>query len=581
MEKLAYPAANSSKPLSAIHSLHLHNRFCSIIAGVFCFWWVASLLHFQSSTTLDFNSPQYAASGAVDDDEQLQASYDATIAHVHHAINIHDFVRAARPITAAHRQHARTVQIGNIDGWQSSLLPSLPSTSGPTSVYVSTHLSSPVNAPVPVSNIQFPHDSCDGKYVYMHSLPPMFNQDMISDCTHHSPIWVDICKITSNGGLGPILEDKEGVLTQLSHDTFSWYNTEQFILDVIFHNRMKKYQCLTNDSSKADLIYVPFYAGLDLTRYLWRVNASVRDYLPNALAEWLLKQPEWKAMEGRDHFFVTGKISWDFRRPSDKDSDWGNKLLELPALKDVSVLLIEKGLIEASHVEHAIPYPTYFHPHKDSEIYEWQDGMRAKKRVNLFAFAGASRPEFEHSIRGELIEQCRKSTFCKLLECTRGKSGCNSPTTVMKLFQESVFCLQPSGDSYTRRSVFDSLVSGCIPVLFHPYTVYTQYNWHLPENHSTYSVFIPENEIKAKTADIERILRRVPTRQVQEMREKVISLIPSLIYAHPDHQLERVKDAFDVAMEALLAKVRASKESIRERAAWLNRITRHAVSNYR
>ncbi|MCO5603512.1 hypothetical protein L7F22_057663 [Adiantum nelumboides] len=636
MEKLAYPAANSSKPLSAIHSLHLHSRFCSILAGVFCFWWVASLLHFRSSTTL-FNPRQYAASGAVDEDDQLQASYDATNEHAHHAINIHDFVRADRPTSAAHRQqYAHTVQIGNIDGWQSSLLPSLPSTSAPTSgsipmsttytsieqsiysssirssamsynedsvssssfpsspssssrkfspsaikasphpsplassvshpalspsrtthpqVYVSTHLSSPTNAPVPASNIQFPHDSCDGKYVYIHSLPPMFNQDMISDCIHQSPIWVDICKIASNGGLGPILEDKEGVLTQPSHDTFSWYNTEQFILDVIFHNRMKKYQCLTNDSSKADLIYVPFYAGLDLTRYLWRVNASVRDYLPNALAKWLSKQPEWKAMEGRDHFFVTGKISWDFRRPSDKNSaDWGNKLLELPALKDVSVLLIEKGPIEASHVEHAIPYPTYFHPHKDSEIYEWQDGMRAKKRVNLFAFAGASRPEFEHSIRGELIEQCRKSTFCKLLECTRGKSGCNSPTTVMKLFQESVFCLQPSGDSYTRRSVFDSMVSGCIPVLFHPYTVYTQYNWHLPENHSTYSVFIPENEIKSKTADIERILRLVPACQVEEMREKVISLIPSLIYAHPDHQLEKVKDAFDVAMEALLAK---------------------------
>ncbi|XWS09224.1 hypothetical protein CRYUN_Cryun40dG0067200 [Craigia yunnanensis] len=38
----------------------------------------------------------------------------------------------------------------------------------------------------------------------------------------------------------------------------------------------------------------------------------------------------------------------------------------------------------------------------------------------------------------------------------------------MRVFQSSIFCLQPLGDSYTRRSIFDSILAGCIPVLFHP-----------------------------------------------------------------------------------------------------------------
>lgn len=286
---------------------------------------------------------------------------------------------------------------------------------------------------------------------------------------------------------------------------------------------------------------------------------SEKEYLPNVLASWLTEQPEWQLMQGRDHFFVTGKISWDFRRTANADPGWGNSLLELPALKDVSVLLIEKGPAWASHVEHAIPYPTYFHPHKDSEIFNWQDRMRSRDRVNLFAFAGASRPEFKHSIRGDLIEQCRISAFCKLLECHRGKSGCNSPATVMKLFQESVFCLQPVGDSFTRRSVFDAMVSGCIPVLFHPRTIYTEYTWHFPSNISTYSVFIPEQDIRAKTAVIEHILQMIPASQIKEMREKVIDLLPALIYAHPDNKLEKVKDAFDVALEALFKEVSTFK----------------------
>ncbi|OMP07375.1 Exostosin-like protein [Corchorus olitorius] len=229
---------------------------------------------------------------------------------------------------------------------------------------------------------------------------------------------------------------------------------------------MKKYECLTNDSSIASAVFVPFYAGLDMSMYLWGYNISVRDSASLGLVKWLAEKPEWKRMLGRDHFLVAGRIAWDFRRQTDNESDWGSKLRFLPESKNMSMLSIESS---SWNNDFAIPYPTCFHPSKESEIFEWQDRMRRQKRQYLFSFAGAPRPEYQNSIRGKIIDECLASkNLCKLLDCNYGATNCDNPVNVMRVFQSSTFCLQPPGDSYTRRSIFDSILAGCIPVFFHP-----------------------------------------------------------------------------------------------------------------
>lgn len=378
----------------------------------------------------------------------------------------------------------------------------------------------------------------------------MFHEDLLANCSQPSP-WKDICKVSSNGGLGPKLQvNKDNAFPK-----DGWFATNQFALELIFHNRMKQYKCLTEDSSKAALVYVPFYAGLDISRNLWGANVSVRDELPNALANWLERQEEWRVMGGRDHFMVCGRMTWDFRRLTDAENDWGNKLLLLDVVQNMSTLLIEKS--PWHYNDYAIPYPTYFHPYKHSDVIEWQDRVRLHPRPSLFSFAGAPREEMEESIRGEVMEQCRGSRLCTLLECDKGESKCHSPLILMSLFQESVFCLQPQGDSATRRSIFDSMVAGCIPVFFHPHSAYIQYIWHLPQNHSDYSVFIPQDDIKHNLANIERILKSILPHHVAHMREQVISLIPRLIYANPTSTSlsPDFEDAFDFAVQALIDKV--------------------------
>lgn len=397
-------------------------------------------------------------------------------------------------------------------------------------------------------------DPCGGRYVYVHDLPPRFNEDMLKQCRSLSK-WTNMCKFTTNAGLGPPLENTEGVFSDNG-----WYATNQFAVDVIFSNRMKQYECLTKDSSLAAAIFVPFYAGFDIARYLWGYNISTRDAASLDLVDWLQNRPEWNIMGGKDHFLVAGRITWDFRRLSEEETDWGNKLLFLPAAKNMSMLVVESSPWNAN--DFAIPYPTYFHPSKDSEVFAWQDRMMNLDRKWLFCFAGAPRPDNPKSIRGQIIDQCKNSNVGKLLECDLGESKCHSPSSIMQMFQSSVFCLQPQGDSYTRRSAFDSMLAGCIPVFFHPGSAYTQYTWHLPKNYTKYSVFIPEDDLRKRNISIEERLGQIPVYQVKMMREEVINLIPKLIYADPRSKLESHKDAFDVSVQAIINKVTRLRKDI-------------------
>ncbi|OMP05626.1 hypothetical protein COLO4_08690 [Corchorus olitorius] len=318
----------------------------------------------------------------------------------------------------------------------------------------------------------------------------------------------------------------------------------------------------SNDKDPCSAIYVPFYAGLDVGRYLWDYNISVRDSSASGLVNWLAERVEWQRMWGRDHFFVSGRIAWDFRRQSDNESDWGSNLMSLPESMNMTMLSIEST---SWSNEFAIPYPTYFHPSSDSEVIRWKKRMRSRKRRYLFSFAGAPRPGMNDSIRGDLINQCLASkSTCKFLNCRSGAKKCDDPVEVIKVFRDSIFCLQPSGDSYTRRSTFDSILAGCIPVFFHPYSAYAQYIWYFPRNYSKYSVYIPEADIKDSRVSLKEALSRFTKGQILAMRKEVVKLIPKVIYAVPGSRLERFEDAFDIAVNRVVERVEKVRKDTKE-----------------
>ncbi|RHN58018.1 putative exostosin [Medicago truncatula] len=343
-------------------------------------------------------------------------------------------------------------------------------------------------------------DPCLGQYIYVYDLPARFNEDLLKGC-HSLQKWENMCVFLSNLGVGPkiIEKSKKEVLSKKN-----WYATNQYSLEVIFHNIMKHYKCLTNDSSLASAIYVPFYAGLDAGQYLWEFNISIRDKSPNEFVKWLGQQSQWKRLHGKDHFMVGGRIGCDFRREGDSDHNWGTKLMFLPEVSNMSFLLIEscKGLYDN---EFPIPYPTYFHPTNDDEIFKWQRKMRNKKRDYLFTFVGAPRPDSPSSVRNQLIKHCESSKSCKRVGCYHGSSkkiSCRDPVQVMDNFQNS-------GKVMINETLFN----------------------------------VSKSEVLA-------------------MREEVIRLIPRIVYRYPGSRLETIEDAFDIAVKGVLGRIEAMRRQI-------------------
>lgn len=101
---------------------------------------------------------------------------------------------------------------------------------------------------------------------------------------------------------------------------------------------------------------------------------------------------------------------------------------------------------------------------------------------------------------------------------------------------------------------------------FHPYSAYVQYEWHLPINHSSYSVLIDERLILNNTIRIEEVLLKFTPEQIVNMRRMVIHILPRIVYADPrlPSPLPDVEDAFDITLQAVIERIAKLKRSAKD-----------------
>lgn len=393
--------------------------------------------------------------------------------------------------------------------------------------------------------------SCEGRKIYMYDLPAKFNSQLLGNCSRKLVSWLDFCQHIENEGFGTEIKNQTG-----------WYATDLYMLEIVFHSRMKKYQCLVSDPGLADAFYIPYYIGLDALRYLYGNEREQASDHGAELVSWLDSKAtwSWKKRGGKDHFMVTGRTAWDLSKPTTaKGVTWGTSLLELPDMANVTTLLVEsRTWIDR---EQAIPYLTSFHPNSQRELKEWTKTVISARRDFLFAFVGAGRQGL--GIRRAAIEQCRSSSKCVMVNCAKMKCS-HRPEAVMKQVLRANFCLQPPGDSPTRRSTFDGLIAGCIPVFFRNDSAYEQYTWHLPSDPETYSVFIEEERLvnSTKPLKIEDVLNSYSQQKIKKMRKKIVEILPSLLYmnfADKDGGENSTKDAFDLSIEGMLRTVMSNR----------------------
>ncbi|XP_009789248.1 xyloglucan galactosyltransferase XLT2-like [Nicotiana sylvestris] len=431
----------------------------------------------------------------------------------------------------------------------------------PFSIYITSHphhipppftlpTTSSAAAILTITEVDTITNLCPLGKVYVYDLPQLFNAELIQNCHELNP-WISPCEALSNDGFGGRATGLSKVVPESLIG--SWHWTDQFALELIYHNRMVNYRCRTMEPESATAFYIPLYAGLAVGKYLFKKNSSAkdRDMHCELMLIWVQNQTYMKRKNGWDHFISMGRISWDFRRS--KDKDWGSSCIYMPGMRNITRLLIEKNPWD--YFDIGVPYPTGFHPSTANDITQWQNFVRSRERKTLFCFVGATRGLIKNDFRGLLLSHCySESDSCRVLDCAGSKCS-NGTSEILETFLDSDFCLQPRGDSFTRRSIFDCMVAGSIPVFFWKRTAYYQYEWFLPEEPESYSVFIDRYEVKSGSS-IKAVLEKFSKEQVKSMREKVIENIPKIVYAKPNGGINGIKDAFDIAVEGVLRRIK-------------------------
>ena len=123
------------------------------------------------------------------------------------------------------------------------------------------------------------------------------------------------------------------------------------------------------------------------------------------------------------------------------------------------------------------------------------------------------------------------------------------------------YCPAPSGDSLTRKSLFDALVAGCVPVIFSRASL-TQYKWFLSRKDvDEVAVYIPMKTINNDGGNFIAILKAIPPEELARKQAAVRRIAPSLQYSIvPDRIREDLgqtwsppfRDAAEVVIERVL-----------------------------
>jgi hypothetical protein len=104
------------------------------------------------------------------------------------------------------------------------------------------------------------------------------------------------------------------------------------------------------------------------------------------------------------------------------------------------------------------------------------------------------------------------------------------------------------------------MIAGCIPIFFHKDSAYTQYNWHLPGDSESYSVFIDARDIQ-HGMKVEDTLKKFTQEQIMSLRERVISLLPNIVYLNvlSPGEVSDIQDAFNLSVNGMAEKVNSWK----------------------
>ncbi|XP_078679057.1 uncharacterized protein LOC144914767 [Branchiostoma floridae x Branchiostoma belcheri] len=393
--------------------------------------------------------------------------------------------------------------------------------------------------------------------VFVYDLPPEFNSDLV-----HCIQVKNRCYQLQDYGMG---------LEFARYGNVSFRSTHMFALEVILHRKILSSSYRTLDPEKADVFYVPYYPALAAA--CEPMNVIDNPVLDRELWQFLkVNYPYFE--QGKPHIMALGRIEREH-------ADVTGGILKTTESRSVTFVGIEhesdpKTLryIRRNGLSMVVaPYPSFGHiisNNNDFGVQSKHDKTSDMPRDVFVLFAGSRR--MSHDIRRILSRQ--------LLPTSEKYSPSSSPHNkqnvwfitqecrdrswqgdLVEWMHHSVFCLQPPGDSPTRKSFYDAVQCGCIPVIF-KLDYKPVYPFDDVLDYTKFTVKITDEDFFQGKRSISDILRDIPEAQITAKQGELRQVAPLMQYSYPP--LPETKDAFDMVMNEI-GRTRVGKNHVRRR----------------
>jgi hypothetical protein len=393
----------------------------------------------------------------------------------------------------------------------------------------------------------------------MYNISSQFNLDIVKCLRMKDPN--ERCYTLSECGFGGHL-DESAMGGSVGDDGLSVHHTWQFSLERIIHQKLLWSPHRVHDPKLADIIYVPYYAAMDCICHSQdrrKIKARIQ-----SLEE--LLEDENATTAGLPKMMTLGMIEHEHKTLS-------CPLLAYSAFQRFLFIGLEQES-NKGYWEHKFglrsdlitaPYPSYGHLNSLTRNPAYLSKIHLHPRAVFMFLAASTRrsnefraailDQFEGdnktSMSYEAYSRSRKlpigqeipQMWLKTPECY----GKHHEYTLPWMYR-SVFCLQPPGDSATRKSYYDAIISGCIPVIFHDEQTIS-YPFEDKFRLKDYTVILERHIVSGSSRTILQHLRLIKTVRIRELQDNLRKVVPSLQYDFPIVHQAQHKDALKMILD--------------------------------
>ena len=323
------------------------------------------------------------------------------------------------------------------------------------------------------------------------------------------------------------------------------WSTNQYSLNFWWTQQLGRSPLLVQDCSKADVVYIPLADQWAECNYFPDIAAKFEHFTAN-LHKYL------PLLGKKPHFMALSRVG-----------PWTRLDLGKYKAADITMLTIEGDMTDSFIT---VPYPALYHHHDG--LHQNRFIMPDKENLVFESFGYQGHGGHVLEVREKVYAACvAHPDYCQ--HSWPDESGHQASLNALQFYSNASnawFCAQPKGDSPTRRSTFDCLLAGSIPVFFNASSAQL-FPWSDMVDPCSMTLLYPEDKIDFV---FDAGLRSIS----QEMKQALFSNIAK--YAHlyqysltPKTSLVNWDNCFDIdswddaltfGLKALLRKLQSKNQ---------------------